>query len=470
MEVLTVLAGIATIAALLYITLIGQKSIPEWLRELRARRIPTPSQQDQFPPLSIPESEPLRQHHYPGGSEQMLAVMKLTPEPGLDLTTKKIPPIGSKDILIRVSAASICGTDWNIYEWRQWSSSRVIPPVVIDHEFCGVVVDRGNEVTEVSVGDLVSAESHIVCGKCSYCQSSYSHVCPNTQIIGVHRDGAFAEFISIPATNAWKMPSDVPVEIAAIIEPFGNAVHAALSQDLTNRTVLIAGCGPQGIMATALAKWAGARTVCVADMVNFRLQLAQKMGADVLLNSRVPTQDLQKVIMESTEGQGIDVFLEMSGSPTALSLGLSMLRHAGRAVVLGYYGEPIKIDADNLITSKGITVYGAAGRRSDQTWERMRHVLMLGGIDLKPLITHEFSLDQIDKVFELLFSREVGKVIIRPVCTTTANEPKHLAPASSVYLSPGVPWHDGYERQAKQLVADSRSRELQLLLTLCMIC
>jgi len=466
---LTVLGSLATIAGLLYIALIGQKSISEWRRERgRGARV----EQDQA--LTEPKdlsttgtptlgSEAVIRRSAPTSGEQMLAVMKAACSPGLDLTTIRVPAIGPRDILVRVSAASICGTDLGIYEWNRWAQARVQPPIVLGHEFCGVVVDRGKEVTEVTIGDLVAAESHVTCGQCSYCQSGHSNVCPNTQTIGIERDGAFAEYVAIPAVNAWKLPSDIPVQIAAIMEPFGNSVHAALSQDLANRNVLITGCGPIGLMAIAVAKWAGARIICASDISDFRLNLASQMGASVLLNAHTAIQDLGKVVTEATSGQGIDVFLEMSGATSALTFGLNVLRNAGKAVFMGIHSEPVQIDVDSLITLKGITIYGAAGRRSDQTWERMRNVLASGGINLSRLITHEFPLDQIDKAFALMQSREAGKVILRPSRTSTSSVPMHFAPSSSMQASTNTSWHDFYGRQAREFIADSKVRELLLL-------
>ena len=247
------------------------------------------------------------------------------------------------------------------------------------------------------------------------------------------------------------------------MEPFGNSVHAALSQDLVNRNVLVTGCGPIGLMAIAIAKWAGARTICASDVGDFRLDLAGKMGADILLNGHKSIHDLEKVVTESTNGQGIDVHLEMSGSPSALLLGLTVLRNAGKAVFMGIHSQPVQIDVDSLITLKGISVYGAAGRRSDQTWERMRHVLVSGGIDLTPLITHEFPLDQIDKAFTLLQSRQAGKIIIWPSHDTIPEKTFHFAPSSSTQTSLIGSWHDAYNQPANQMLADIKTRELSLL-------
>jgi threonine 3-dehydrogenase len=454
LTVLTILASLATIAGLLYIILIGQRSISEWLREKRAG---TATERK----LTIPEPGKTLAEDAVG--EQMVAAIKTTPSSGLDLMTKSVPSIHSGEILVRVSAASICGTDLSIYDWNQWAESRVHPPVVLGHEFCGVVVDRGEEVTDVGIGDFIAAESHVVCGKCSYCQSGHPNVCPNTQTIGIDRDGAFAEYISIPAANAWKLPADVPVEIAVCMEPFGNAVHAAFSQDLAARNVLITGCGPIGLMTIALAKWAGASIICASDVSAFRLSLASRMGADVLLNARSPNRDLERLIMEATGGQGVDVFLEMSGAPPALTLGLAALRNAGRAVLMGLSDEPIQVNISNLITLKGITVYGAVGRLSDRTWERMRNVLASGGIDLSPMITHEFPLDQLDKAFGLVQSRETGKVILRAPHGAVLTKPIHFVALPSSQPTPNVSWHDAYLQQAQEIIADSRSRELLLL-------
>ncbi len=452
--ILGLIASLVAIADFLYGRFGGgDKTFREWWREKRkgkrvVKNIPKLSSVD------IPTSVV---------GEQMIAAVKTTSGPGLELMLKPVPSIRPWEILVRVSAVSICGTDLAVYYWNQWAPSRFHPPVIPGHEFCGVVVERGKNVTNVTINDFVAVESHIVCGKCSYCKSGHSHVCLETEIIGLDRDGAFAEYISIPAANAWKLPTDIPVEIAMLMEPFGNAVHSALSQELTGRNVLVTGAGSIGLMTIAIAKWAGASLICTSDLHSSRLDLARQMGADVLLNAHKPNRDLEKVILEATGGQGIDVFLEMSGSPQALQLGLTALRNAGKGVLLGMYEEPVQIDLTNLITFKGITIYGAYGRLSDRTWERMRTVLASGGIDLSPMITHEFRLDQIDEAFALVQSRRAGKVIIRPPHGMILADPIHYVPTTSNVSTPTVLWHDAYARQAKEIIVDLKSRELFLL-------
>lgn len=345
-------------------------------------------------------------------SGTMKAVIKPRPGPGLEMATRPIPEIGPNDVLIQVKAASICGTDLHIYRWDPWAQGRIRPPLVVGHEFCGIVVERGAAVTSPQVGDFVSAESHIVDNTCFYCRTGQGHICANTQIIGVDRDGAFAEYIAIPAQNAWVNPPDMPLEIAVLQENFGNAVHTAFATDLTAKKVLVTGCGPVGVMTIAVAKAAGARSVFATDIYPYRLELAQRMGADVVINAR--TEDVVGRVYELTEGEGVDVLLEMSGAPSAIEQGFTLLRPGGEAALLGLAPGPITFDINKAIVFKGAKVYGIIGRELWATWYRMRGLLRSGAVDLSPVVTHKFRLEEYDQALEMMASGQSGKVVLYP--------------------------------------------------------
>jgi threonine 3-dehydrogenase len=342
----------------------------------------------------------------------MKAVIKPRPAPGLEMTTCPLPEMGPNDVLIQVKAASICGTDLHIYNWDPWSQARIKPPLIVGHEFCGMVVERGAAVTAPQVGDFVSAESHVVDNQCFYCRTGQGHICINTQIIGVDRNGAFAEYIAIPAQNAWVNPPDMPVEIAVLQENFGNAVHTAFATDLTAKKVLVTGCGPVGVMTIAVAKAAGARSIYATDIYPFRLELAQQMGADTAINAR--TTDVVATVNRLTDGEGVDVLLEMSGAPSAIEQGFKVLKFGGEAALLGLTPGPINFDLNNAIVFKGATVYGIVGRELWGTWYRMRGLLRSRAVDLAPIVTHRFQLEEYDKAFEVMASGDSGKVVLYP--------------------------------------------------------
>jgi threonine 3-dehydrogenase len=283
---------------------------------------------------------------------------------------------------------------------------------VVGHEFCGEVVAVGRDVTEVSVGDYISAESHVICGTCDMCRTGRGHLCRHTRILGVDRDGCFAEYVAIPAINAWPDPPDMPPEIASLQENFGNAVHTAFAADVRAKKVLVTGCGPVGLMAIAVAKAIGARAVYATDISPYRLELAKRMGADAVFNAR--ETDVVTALREATEGEEIDVLLEMSGAPSALREGFRLLKPGGEAALLGLHGRPIEFDFDDLVIFKGITVHGVIGRRLWETWYQARGLLRSGAIDLTPVVTHRFALEDYERAFELMASGECGKVILIP--------------------------------------------------------
>ncbi len=342
----------------------------------------------------------------------MKAVVKSTAGPGFELKQVPIPQIGPHDILIRTRATSICGTDIHIYNWDVWAANRIKPPIIIGHEFCGDVVEIGELVADVKVGDFISAESHIVDHTCDLCRTGMAHICRNTQIIGVDRDGSFAEYVCIPAANAWHNPPTMPPEIAALEENFGNAVHTALETPVVARKVLVTGCGPVGVMTIAVVKAAGARSIYASDISAYRLALATKMGADLAIN---PTREnLRDIILAATNGEGVDVLLEMSGAPTAIRDGLQLLKSGGHAVLLGLPSKPFEFDLANLVIMKGITVHGIAGRKLWETWYEIRGLLRSGAVNLEPVVTHRFQLEEFEKAFQTMMSGDSGKVVLFP--------------------------------------------------------
>ncbi len=345
-------------------------------------------------------------------AEKMKAVIKAHPGPGLEMTMVDVPTVGPGDVLVRVKATSICGTDLHIYRWDPWAQGRIRPPLIVGHELCGEVVAVGERVTQVQVGDFISAESHIVCGTCVYCRTGRGHICPNTQIIGVDRDGAFAEYVVLPEENAWINPPDMPVELAVLQENFGNSVHTAFATDLSARKVLVTGCGPVSLMMLAIVKAVGARSIYATDISSYRLGLARTMGADVTLNPA--KEDVVAAVRQATEGEGVDVLLEMSGAPSAIRDGFRLLKDGGVAVLLGIPPAPFEFDLANEVIFKGITVYGIIGRRLWETWYQMRGLLNSGVVDLRPVVTHRFPLDKFEEALEAMASGNSGKVVLFP--------------------------------------------------------
>lgn len=345
----------------------------------------------------------------------MQAVAKTTPGPGMELIHAPIPAPGPHDVLIQVRAASICGTDLHIYHWDAWSQQRIAPPLILGHEFAGVVVKVGEDVRpdQAQVGDHVSAESHITCGTCVQCQLGRRHVCENTRIIGVDRDGAYAEYIAIPVENVWRNPPDMPWAIASLQENFGNSVHTVAAVDVRAKSVLITGCGPAGLMAIPVARAFGAERIIATDLSPYRLALARRLGADLALN---PAQDdVVTQIRDLLGRHGVDVLLEMSGAPAALKQGLELLTPGGEAALLGLSPGMIDgFDLSNLVIMRGITVHGIVGRRVWETWHQMRALLSSGRVDLRPIITHEFPLARWEEGLRMMDSGQSGKIVLYP--------------------------------------------------------
>jgi threonine 3-dehydrogenase len=312
-------------------------------------------------------------------------------------------------VLIAVRHAGVCGTDLHIADWDPWAQGRINPPIVVGHEFAGEIQGLGEGVTGLRVGQLVTAEGHIVCGHCLQCRTGNSHICKNTRIIGVDRNGAFAEFIVMPTTNVLTL-SGIPTEVGAIMDPMGNAFHTVLTAEIPGSTVFIVGCGPIGCFAVGIARAAGATKVIASDVNPKRLALAEKMGAHVILNAA--KEDVVKAVIHETGGEGADVVCEMSGVPSALHQALAAVRLGGRVQLLGIPKGEVPINFATEIIFKGITLYGVIGRKMYQTWHQMRRFLTGGQFDPRPVITHKFPLANIDDALAAIRSGDAGKVIL----------------------------------------------------------
>ncbi len=342
----------------------------------------------------------------------MKALRKMQPARGLQMDTVAVPAIGPTDTLVRVKTASICGTDLHIYGWDRWSQGRIKPPLTLGHEFCGVVERVGDEVKAVRPGDFVSAEMHVNCGHCHQCRMGQGHICQNLRIIGIDQDGAFAEFVRIPAANIWKLDPAIPEHYGAILDPLGNAVHTVLAGPVAGQTVLVTGCGPIGLMSIAVAKACGSSRVFATETNEQRRAMAKKMGADVVLN---PTaEDAVKRILSETGGTGVDALLEMSGNPTAIQQGFKALRAGGRASLLGIPTENVPLDLVNDVIFKGATVQGIYGRRMYETWVQMTALLKAGRLNLEPLFGERAPLDKFENAFALLKNGLPGKILLYP--------------------------------------------------------
>jgi threonine 3-dehydrogenase len=338
----------------------------------------------------------------------MKALVKKYSKPGIWLEDVPEPEIGMHDVLIKVMKTAICGTDVHIYNWDEWSQKTIPVPLVTGHEFVGKVAAIGSDVHDVEIGDLVSAEGHIVCGKCRNCLAGRRHLCKDTSGIGVNRPGAFAEFISVPRGNIWKCDPKIPLDVLSCFDPLGNAVHTALKFSVLGEDVLITGAGPIGIMAAAIARHAGARHVVITDVNPYRLDLAKKMGASVAVDVR--TQKLTDVMAGLGMKEGFDVGLEMSGNGTAFKDMLENMFHGGKIALLGIHGPDTRIDWNNVVFN-GITITGIYGREMFETWYLMTS-LVQSGLDITQLITHHFDYTDYIEAFEIMKSGKSGKVIL----------------------------------------------------------
>ncbi len=343
-------------------------------------------------------------------SEKMRAIWKRRPGRGIEVGEAKIPTIKDNEVLIKVKKRAICGTDLHIYQWNEWSQNRIKPPVIIGHEFYGEIVEIGKNVKEFKVGELVTAEMHVVCNHCYLCRTGKAHLCENVVILGVDANGAFADYVAVPALNLWRVKKDIPEEYFAIYDPFGNAVHTVFEGDMPTKTVLITGAGPIGGMAAGIAKAAGASLVIVSEPNEYRRELAKKMGADVVVNPF--EENLVEIVMELTDGEGVDNVLEMSGVAPALLEGFKAIKKGGILVLLGIFNKDVTVDFNELIIFKGITIKGVNGRKMYDTWYRMDGLLRSGKIDLSPIITHRFPMEEIEKGLLLMEEGKAGKVIL----------------------------------------------------------
>jgi len=338
----------------------------------------------------------------------MKALAKLHDREGIWLHDTELPELGHNDLLIRIHKTAICGTDVHIYNWDNWAQSTIPTPMTVGHEYVGVVAEIGCEVEGFEIGDRVSGEGHITCGHCRNCRAGRRHLCRNTEGVGVNRPGAFAEYLVIPAINAFKIPDNISDDLAAIFDPFGNALHTALSFDLVGEDVLVTGAGPIGIMAAAVARHAGARHVVLTDVNDYRLDLARKMGISHCIN--VTKQSLPDVMAELGMDEGFDVGLEMSGVPMAFRDMLTAMNHGGKIAMLGIPGDDMAIDWNQVIF-KGLTLKGIYGREMFETWYKMASVIQ-SGLDLTPIITHHYSVTDFQQGFDVMRSGQSGKVIL----------------------------------------------------------
>jgi threonine 3-dehydrogenase len=344
----------------------------------------------------------------------MRALVKTTAAPGLTWTTWPDPTPAPAEVVVKVAATSLCGTDAHIYRWDDWARSRIRPPRVIGHELCGEVVETGSDVTLVTKGDYVAAESHLTCGHCFQCRTGQAHVCKAYRILGIDRDGSFAEYVSLPQGVLWKTSPEIPPEFACLQEPLGNAVDAALAEGVTGRTVLITGCGPTGLFAAAVARASGAATIIASDVSSYRLDLAKQVGADHVLNaSSETTESMAAAIHTLTGGEGVDASLEMSGDPAGIHQAFHAVKNGGRVTLFGIPTGPMTCDVANEIIFKGIRVYGITGRRLFSTWYRLAG-LFKAGLNIKPIVTHTFPLAEYAKGFDLIQSGLCGKVVLFP--------------------------------------------------------
>ncbi len=338
----------------------------------------------------------------------MLALVKAASGPGLELREVPEPEIGINDVLIRVRKTGICGTDLHIESWDPWAARTIVPPLIVGHEFVGEVAAVGSNVVDVHIGDRVSAEGHIVCGRCRHCRAGRRHLCANAIGLGVGRDGSFAEYVAVPMANVWHHWPGIDEDVAAIFDPFGNAVHTALAFPVLGEDVLVTGAGPIGLMAAAVVRHAGARYVVVSEPNPVRRELAARMGATLVVDPR--TRDLHDVQRELGMTEGFDVALEMSGNPDALRSAIANMAHGGRIAILGLPTENITLDLNEIIF-KMLTLSGIYGREMFETWYKMS-VMLQSGLDITPAITHRFPFREYKAAFEAARSGDAGKVIL----------------------------------------------------------
>jgi threonine 3-dehydrogenase len=340
--------------------------------------------------------------------ETMRALVKKESRPGLWLDQVPVPRMGINDVLIQILRTGICGTDVHIYQWDEWAQKTIPVPMVVGHEFVGKIVDIGSNVKDFQVGEIVSGEGHVVCGHCRNCFAGRRHLCKDTKGIGVNRPGAFAEYLALPMTNVWVHDPNIPRDVQAIFDPFGNAVHTALQFDLLGEDILITGAGPIGVMATKIVRHAGARHVVVTDVNPYRLDLARKMGATLAIN--VKEQSIKEVQDKLGMKEGFDVGLEMSGNPDAFRDMLANMCHGGKISMLGIPNKDMAIDWNTVIFNM-LTIKGIYGREMYETWYKMT-VMLQSGMDITPVITHRYPFEEFQKGFDVMLSGKSGKVVL----------------------------------------------------------
>jgi threonine 3-dehydrogenase len=344
--------------------------------------------------------------------DTMTAVVKPAAAPGAEVRQVPVPEIGPHDVLIKVKVASICGTDLHIYDWDPWAQHRIKPPLIPGHEFCGNVVAIGGEVTSVSVGDFVSAEMHVACGKCYQCRIGEAHICQNVKILGVDDAGAFAEYVRIPEPNVWKLDPSISPEYASILDPLGNAVNTVLSGEIAGRSIAVIGCGPIGLFAIAVARACGASQIFALEPNESRRELAHTMDADFALD---PTKDdVRSIVMQKTGGIGVDVVAEMSGHPSGINMGFKLLRFGGRVSLLGTPTRPVEMNLADDVIFKGATVHGIHGRLMYKTWFQMQGLLKAKRLNLDPVITDKLPLKDFSQGMEKLKTGKASKILVYP--------------------------------------------------------
>jgi threonine 3-dehydrogenase len=346
----------------------------------------------------------------------MRALRKTAPRPGAELARIPVPEPGPGEVLIKVEAASICGTDLHIYSWNHWAAGRIHSlPMTFGHEVAGTVVAAGAEVHHIQLGEFVSAEGHLFCGFCRLCRSGRMHICENLRLLGVDTDGGFAEYMVLPERNTWEVDTRIPPDVASIHDPFGNAVHTVFGgdgSDIATASVVVLGCGPIGLFAVGVARACGARQVVAIEPNEFRQDLAKRMGADVVVD---PTkEDPVAAVLQATDGHGAEVVLEVSGVPTVIGQGTRMLARGGRMSLLGLPSDPVTLDLTDQVIFKEARLFGVTGREIFRTWQQTTTFLATGMVDVSPVITHRFPLERFEEAFDVMASGRSGKVILLP--------------------------------------------------------
>jgi len=345
----------------------------------------------------------------------MKAIRKLRPEKGLEVCEIEVPTPGPEDVLVYVEAASFCGTDLHIWSWDAWSQRRIKPPLTLGHEFCGTIVAVGDRVQRAAIGDYVSAESHVTCGMCYQCRTGQAHMCPRTEILGVDRAGAFANYVVVPEKVIWQNNREkLPPQIATLQEPFGNAVFSTMNQNLSGQSVAVLGCGPIGLFTIGIAKAVGAKHVFASDVHPYRMNLANQMGASRVFDVSQTGVDIITEMVKANGGYGVDIVLEMSGAPSAITTAFRVVRNGGTVVLLGIPSKPVEIDVAENMIFKNLTVLALNGRRIFDTWYKTRWLLESGVVDLNPLITKTVAFEEVNDAMALLAKGDACKIVLLP--------------------------------------------------------